>query len=990
MEDDGDGMCSRPRRQRAPAMSTPRMTRTDPSFDEVEGLFPGYEIVRLVSAGGDGAVYEAVQRSLDRRVAIRILPRELTARGAFRKRFMDEVRAMALLSHPNLVGVHDFGEVDGLLFIIMEHVAGRPLNHYVSEDVLEPREAARVVAEAAMGIAHAHQNGIIHRDVKPSNILLDRHGHPRIGGFGLAGPLQTEAAEGDGVVTPGYAAPEVIANPGSVDHRVDVFSLGVMLHELLTGMLPGEDRRPSAVDEGCDPWFDELVCKATEPDPLDRHQTAVEFAADLESIIVAIDAAERAAARQPGARASAVGWAVMAACTALMLLAGFVFREDIFPGDSGRVVEADPLPDVTPVELPGMADSRVPSADPVPAPLPVPDPVPSDDPFARGLAGPFPDPAGAAGGAIPAAPRAGSGIPAVVRELPDGSRLVHWGGATSEWHRAGEGLTGYRVTGLDIWNHYDSGVFKAVEWEGDGVFTLKVDELEEADPPAKAGLMIRGSLEDDSANVFLTLTSAGATAFSVRPLNGAATHFVGFSAHSHAYLRLVREGARISAMVSNDGEEWTGFGTPVTLEQIGASVHAGFAACSRTVPGERPLAGTTGPLMAATLTGHAEVVMAEDEGTLPGPDDEDMGAVEITVTEMPDGTRLVHFGGGRSEWTDAGNGGLDFSIAPAGLLEPGEAVVLRCIEWNGDGVFTLQFGGLDEEATSFSAGLMIRAGLEDSSPFVFLSLDHSEGTVFAVGGGDSEGTRAVARVDRMFRLMRMTREHDRIVASVSRDGLNWTRIGEPTALGSLPDSVQVGFAATVRGLEGENRLTGWVSPVIAARDEDEFGSAVQAISQAREAISQRCARELDDYLGRGRANVRRFERDMRQVINRLPSPQARQSALNRLSAMVEQAENNHNRLPRRLGEEIGSIAGAEQVLAEGLRSQRQNDAGLVEYFERHTATYVGGLESRMNALREQGEDVAADLLMLELQRCRTDPAYFPRLISEAYPVASGW
>ncbi|MFT3990949.1 MAG: serine/threonine-protein kinase [Luteolibacter sp.] len=256
-----------------------------PEPNDLAALFPGYEIEFLIATGGMGAVYRAVQKSLDRTVALKILPPELSADAAFCAGFSSEAKAMAKLNHPNLIGVYDFGEVNGMLFLVMEYVHGQSLFHSSNGQAIDPKEVIRLVTGIGSGLAHAHQHGILHRDIKPANILLDAHIQPKIGDFGLARPVDMQVQDGDEIFgTPHYTAPEVVNAPQSVDYRADIFSLGVMLHELLTGKLPADDPRPPSQIIGCDRRFDEIVNRATYPDPAYRYGSVMELVADLQVI----------------------------------------------------------------------------------------------------------------------------------------------------------------------------------------------------------------------------------------------------------------------------------------------------------------------------------------------------------------------------------------------------------------------------------------------------------------------------------------------------------------------------------------------------------------------------------------------------------------------------------------------------------------------------------------------------------------------------------
>jgi serine/threonine protein kinase len=264
---------------------SPHATFVAPDTPELAPLFPGYDIEGLIATGGMGAVYRAMQRSLDRPVAIKILPQEFSKDQAFRAIFEAEAKAMAKLNHPNLIGVYDFGEIAGMLFIIMEYVPGKSLFHSAHGLAVEPAEVVRLATGICHGLAHAHEHGIIHRDIKPSNILLDLEARPKIGDFGLARNTGQLVQEGEEIFgTPHYTAPEVVNAPQSVDHRADIFSVGVLLHELLTGHLPADDPRPPSAIVLCDPRFDAIVRRATDVTPERRYGSALEIANDLQAI----------------------------------------------------------------------------------------------------------------------------------------------------------------------------------------------------------------------------------------------------------------------------------------------------------------------------------------------------------------------------------------------------------------------------------------------------------------------------------------------------------------------------------------------------------------------------------------------------------------------------------------------------------------------------------------------------------------------------------
>lgn len=253
-----------------------------PTLEELSPLFPNYSIDAFIAQGGMGAVYLGTQLSLERPVAIKILPRHLGADEEFRTSFSTEAKSMAKLNHPNLIGVYDFGEVDGMPFIVMEYVPGKSLHDSSYGKQIDASEASRIVIAISRGLHHAHEQGILHRDVKPANILLDQEAKPKLGDFGLA---MASTGESDGLIygTPGYAAPEVYA--GNPDHRSDVYAAAVMLYQLLTGEMPEDPYRHPSQLVACDKRFDRLLSKALQPALADRHKDAEEFAQELENIL---------------------------------------------------------------------------------------------------------------------------------------------------------------------------------------------------------------------------------------------------------------------------------------------------------------------------------------------------------------------------------------------------------------------------------------------------------------------------------------------------------------------------------------------------------------------------------------------------------------------------------------------------------------------------------------------------------------------------------
>jgi len=258
-----------------------------PTVAELARLFPQLEILALLGKGGMGAVYKARQPALDRFVALKILPSRGESGAGFAERFTREARALARLSHPHIVAVHEFGQVGGaggstpLHYFIMEYVDGVNLRQLEKTGRLSPREALQIIPQICDALQYAHDEGVVHRDIKPENVLVDRKGRVKIADFGLAKILNLESQEwrltGEGEVmgTPHYMAPEQIERPLEVDHRADIFSVGVVFYEMLTGQLPlGKFAPPSSCGRGLhiDVRLDEVVLHALEKEPARRYQ----------------------------------------------------------------------------------------------------------------------------------------------------------------------------------------------------------------------------------------------------------------------------------------------------------------------------------------------------------------------------------------------------------------------------------------------------------------------------------------------------------------------------------------------------------------------------------------------------------------------------------------------------------------------------------------------------------------------------------------------
>lgn len=263
---------------------------TPPSIAELAALFPQLEIIELLGRGGMGAVYKARQPGLDRFVALKVLPVTPGAAPSFTERFQREARALAALNHPHIVAVYDFGQLPTLAYFIMEYVDGINLRQLERTARLSPREALAIVPQVCEALQFAHDHGIVHRDIKPENILVDKQGHVKIADFGLAkimrvepgGFALTETLHAIG--TPQYMAPEQIEKPQTVDHRADIYSLGVVFYEMLTGELPIGRFAPPSHRVQMDVRLDEVVLRTLEKEPGRRYQQVSEVKTNVDVI----------------------------------------------------------------------------------------------------------------------------------------------------------------------------------------------------------------------------------------------------------------------------------------------------------------------------------------------------------------------------------------------------------------------------------------------------------------------------------------------------------------------------------------------------------------------------------------------------------------------------------------------------------------------------------------------------------------------------------
>ena len=250
-----------------------------PSVEELADSFPDLELIRLVGVGGMGIVYEAQQKALERKVALKLLRLD-SVNPEFAERFQREAKTLAKLSHPNIVSIFDQGERDGWVFILMEYVEGSDLSRLLEAGALNPEQSLEIAEVLCEALSYAHEQGVIHRDIKPANILLDREGTVKIADFGLAkfavgqGQDFSLTSGGSSMGTPLYMAPEQRKSSADADPRADLYSAGVVLYEMLTGELPVGRVRPPSESGSAPAALDDVVLKAIEPDPERRFGSA--------------------------------------------------------------------------------------------------------------------------------------------------------------------------------------------------------------------------------------------------------------------------------------------------------------------------------------------------------------------------------------------------------------------------------------------------------------------------------------------------------------------------------------------------------------------------------------------------------------------------------------------------------------------------------------------------------------------------------------------
>ena len=261
-----------------------------------------YQLKGIIGEGGMATVYRAFDPAMKREVAVKLLSREFSADSILRQRFQVEAETVAALEHESIVPIYDFGESDGHLYLVMRLMRGGSLEEKLESSPLPLSEANQVIQRLAAALDAVHAKGIVHRDLKPANILYDQHGRPYLSDFGIVKLIEGSASlTGSGFIgTPAYLCPEQVTQATDIDHRSDIYAMGVLLYEMLTGKRPYDpaafvvlvlEREPVPIPsvretnpvlpEGCD----QIIARAMAISPAERYNTAGEMAEELSFVL---------------------------------------------------------------------------------------------------------------------------------------------------------------------------------------------------------------------------------------------------------------------------------------------------------------------------------------------------------------------------------------------------------------------------------------------------------------------------------------------------------------------------------------------------------------------------------------------------------------------------------------------------------------------------------------------------------------------------------
>lgn len=345
----------------------------------------GIQITREVGRGGMGVVYQAVQVALNRHVAVKMLPKDGFADNELRRRFYAEAQIIAQLQHPNIIQIHDVGEMDGRPYFVLEYAAGGHLASRLAGRPLPPGSAASITAVLALALQHAHSKGVIHRDIKMENILLTEDGRPKLTDFGLAkwaAGAGVNSMQGTIIGSPAYMSPEQAeGRTADIGPGTDIYSLGVVLYQMLTGRVPfvGESLiatigqiclkppiPPTHLKADVPAHLEAICLKCLAKDPKDRYASAFDLAADLKSFLTKAPPApsrlpETKQRRVPGRRfiLGSIGFVVVCGIVAGVVFSGSGSPEPANLPQATRI-ESKPTPrnDPTPTNVIAVRDVK--------------------------------------------------------------------------------------------------------------------------------------------------------------------------------------------------------------------------------------------------------------------------------------------------------------------------------------------------------------------------------------------------------------------------------------------------------------------------------------------------------------------------------------------------------------------------------------------------------------------------------------------------------
>jgi serine/threonine protein kinase len=346
-----------------------------PTLEEMAALLPQYEFHGILGVGGMGAVYLARQAALDRWVAIKLLPESASQNEEDARRFITEARSMARLSHVHIAAVYDFGQTtQGHLYLVMEYVNGLDLHRLIHRDEVTPERIRSLVPQLCDALAYAHSHHIIHRDIKPANILVTDDWQAKIVDFGLAHDKDSETAGEAEYGTPDYVAPERLQSDAPVDHRADIYALGVVIHEMFTKLTPGA--AGASAGQGLPAPYASIVSRCMMADPARRFQNCGEIKTFLQAAATVAATPAPSVHRAPPPQLQArvrpqgsvhtppkqrsYGWLWAAACIALLIAGGWFIQQQNKPDAS-----AQSKPDAK-VATTSETDSKKGAADPAP------------------------------------------------------------------------------------------------------------------------------------------------------------------------------------------------------------------------------------------------------------------------------------------------------------------------------------------------------------------------------------------------------------------------------------------------------------------------------------------------------------------------------------------------------------------------------------------------------------------------------------------------